>query len=44
MMLDVLTFNLNNPSRRRAETQLRYLVERPESVLMLTETARSVGV
>ncbi|MFJ8077185.1 endonuclease/exonuclease/phosphatase family protein [Streptomyces sp. NPDC096176] len=38
-----MTFNLNNPSRQRAERQLRYLVERSESVLVLTETARSAG-
>ncbi|MEU0272296.1 endonuclease/exonuclease/phosphatase family protein [Streptomyces sp. NPDC006307] len=43
MTLDVLTFNLNNPSRERAERQLRYLAGRPESVLVLTETARSAG-
>ncbi|MGW4033325.1 endonuclease/exonuclease/phosphatase family protein [Streptomyces sp. NPDC004838] len=40
---DVLTFNLNNPSRQRAERQLAYLVARPESVLVLTETADSAG-
>ncbi|MEW2633317.1 endonuclease/exonuclease/phosphatase family protein [Streptomyces sp. NPDC048389] len=38
-----MTFNLNNPSRERAERQLRYLAARPESVLVLTETARSAG-
>ncbi|WP_327434776.1 endonuclease/exonuclease/phosphatase family protein [Streptomyces sp. NBC_01236] len=41
--MDVLTFNLNNPSRERAERQLHYLTGRPESVLVLTETARSAG-
>ncbi|MET8609860.1 endonuclease/exonuclease/phosphatase family protein [Streptomyces misionensis] len=41
--LDVLTFNLNNPGRERAEQQLRYLVERPEQVFVLTETADSAG-
>lgn len=41
--LDVLTFNLNNPSRERAERQLDYLAARPESVLVLTETADSAG-
>ncbi|MFF5668763.1 endonuclease/exonuclease/phosphatase [Streptomyces hygroscopicus] len=41
--LDVLTFNLNNPSRERAERQLEYLAARPESVLVLTETADSIG-
>ncbi|WP_346265796.1 endonuclease/exonuclease/phosphatase family protein [Streptomyces chryseus] len=34
---------MNNPSRERAERQLRYLAQRPESVLVLTETARSAG-
>ncbi|MEU6486106.1 endonuclease/exonuclease/phosphatase family protein [Streptomyces sp. NPDC046887] len=43
MTLDVLTFNLNNPSRERAERQLAYLAQRPEPVLVLTETARSAG-
>ncbi|MEU7021897.1 endonuclease/exonuclease/phosphatase family protein [Streptomyces sp. NPDC046203] len=38
-----MTFNLNNPSRERAERQLRYLAQRPEAVLVLTETARSAG-
>jgi exodeoxyribonuclease-3 len=41
--LDVLTFNLNNPSRERAERQLAYLAARPELVLVLTETADSAG-
>ncbi|MGV2914516.1 endonuclease/exonuclease/phosphatase [Streptomyces alfalfae] len=41
--LDVLTFNLNNPSRERAERQLAYLAARPEPVLVLTETADSAG-
>ncbi|OMI33551.1 endonuclease/exonuclease/phosphatase [Streptomyces sparsogenes] len=41
--LDVLTFNLNNPGRERAERQLEYLATRPEPVLVLTETADSVG-
>lgn len=41
--LDVLTFNLNNPSRERAERQLDYLAARPEPVLVLTETADSAG-
>ncbi|WP_246561667.1 hypothetical protein [Streptomyces roseirectus] len=40
---DVLTFNLNNPSRERAERQLAYLAARPEQVLVLTETADSAG-
>ncbi|RPK58340.1 exonuclease III [Streptomyces sp. ADI96-15] len=41
--LDVLTFNLNNPGRERAERQLAYLAARPEQVLVLTETANSAG-
>jgi exodeoxyribonuclease-3 len=41
--VDVLTFNLNNPSRERAERQLAYLADRPEDVLVLTETADSAG-
>lgn len=41
--LDVLTFNLNNPGRERAERQLAYLAARPEPVLVLTETADSTG-
>ncbi|MFD8509746.1 endonuclease/exonuclease/phosphatase family protein [Streptomyces antimycoticus] len=41
--LDVLTFNLNNPSRERADRQLDYLAARPEPVLVLTETADSAG-
>ncbi|MEU1852964.1 endonuclease/exonuclease/phosphatase family protein [Streptomyces sp. NPDC019990] len=41
--LDVLTFNLNNPGRERAERQLAYLAARPEPVLVLTETADSGG-
>ncbi|MEU3862753.1 endonuclease/exonuclease/phosphatase [Streptomyces sp. NPDC028722] len=41
--LDVLTFNLNNPGRVRAERQLAYLAQRPEPVLVLTETADSAG-
>lgn len=41
--LGVLTFNLNNPSRERAERQLAYLATRPEHVLVLTETVASKG-
>ncbi|MEU0396509.1 hypothetical protein ABZ208_27700 [Streptomyces sp. NPDC006208] len=40
---DVLTFNLNNPSKERAERQLAYLADRPEPLLVLTETADSAG-
>jgi exodeoxyribonuclease-3 len=43
MTVDVLTFNLNNPSRERAERQLSYLASRPEQVLVLTETVASAG-
>ncbi|MFD8146121.1 endonuclease/exonuclease/phosphatase family protein [Streptomyces sp. NPDC059708] len=39
----VLTFNLNNPGRERAERQLTYLAARPEQILVLTETANSAG-
>jgi exodeoxyribonuclease-3 len=41
--MDVLTFNLNNPSRKRAERQLSWLAARPEHVMVLTETAPSEG-
>ncbi|MFG2627314.1 hypothetical protein [Streptomyces sp. NPDC048473] len=41
--LDLLTFNLTNPSRDRAERQLAYLAARPEPVIVLTETADSAG-
>ncbi|MEU9208575.1 endonuclease/exonuclease/phosphatase family protein [Streptomyces sp. NPDC048415] len=41
--MDVLTFNLNNPSRQRAERQLSWLAARPEHVMVLTETAPSDG-
>ncbi|GAA2134671.1 endonuclease/exonuclease/phosphatase [Streptomyces synnematoformans] len=41
--LDVLTFNLNNPSQERAERQLGYLAARPEQILVLTEAADSKG-
>lgn len=40
---DVLTFNLNNPGRERAEWQLAYLAARREQVLVLTETADGAG-
>ncbi|MGC0418431.1 endonuclease/exonuclease/phosphatase family protein [Embleya sp. AB8] len=39
----MLTFNLNNPSLVRARQQVAYLAARPEQVLVLTETADSVG-
>ncbi|MFI9155734.1 endonuclease/exonuclease/phosphatase family protein [Streptomyces sp. NPDC053367] len=41
--MDVLTFNLNNPSRQRAERQLAWLADRQQHVLVLTETAPSDG-
>lgn len=41
--LSVLTFNIGNPSRDRAERQLSWLARRPEQVLVLTETAASDG-
>lgn len=41
--LDMLTFNLNNPSQDRAQRQFEYLAARPEPVLVLTETADSRG-
>ncbi|MFI6694967.1 endonuclease/exonuclease/phosphatase family protein [Streptomyces sp. NPDC050433] len=41
--LGVLTFNLNNPSRERAGLQLPWLADRPERVLVLTETVASKG-
>ncbi|MEU5181128.1 endonuclease/exonuclease/phosphatase family protein [Streptomyces longwoodensis] len=41
--MQLLTFNLNNPSRERAERQLSWLASRPEDVLVLTETAPSEG-
>jgi exodeoxyribonuclease-3 len=41
--MDVLTFNLNNPSRERAQRQLYWLAARPEQILVLTETAPSDG-
>jgi len=41
--LDVLTFNLDNPGRERAERQPEYLAARPEPVLVLTGTADSAG-
>lgn len=41
--LQVLTFNLNNPSRERAERQLAWLSQRPEHLLVLTETLPSKG-
>jgi exodeoxyribonuclease-3 len=39
----VLSLNIGNPSLQRAERQLRWLAERDEHVLILTETAASDG-
>jgi exodeoxyribonuclease III len=41
--LSFLTFNIGNPSEQRARRQLAWLAERPEHVLVLTETKDSVG-
>jgi exodeoxyribonuclease III len=41
--LSVLTLNIGNPSRKRAERQLEWLQDRAEDVLVLTETAASRG-
>ena len=41
--LSFLTFNIGNPSEQRAQRQLVWLAERPEHVLILTETKDSVG-
>lgn len=41
--LSFLTFNIGNPSERRAERQLTWLATRPEHVLVLTETKASAG-
>jgi exodeoxyribonuclease III len=41
--LQILTLNIGNPSRERAERQLEWLQRREEDVLVLTETATSRG-
>src|ERR1700722_6180505 len=41
--LSFLTFNIGNPSEQRAQRQLTWLAERPEQVLVLTETKDSAG-
>jgi exodeoxyribonuclease-3 len=43
MMLGILTLNIANPSAARAERQLAWLSERPEHVLVLTETSPGAG-
>jgi exodeoxyribonuclease-3 len=41
--LAVLTLNVANPSRARAERQLEWLAERPEEVFVLTEVSGGTG-
>jgi exodeoxyribonuclease III len=41
--LSFLTFNIGNPSEQRAQRQLEWLADRPEDVLVLTETKASAG-
>ena len=41
--LSILTWNIGNPSADRAERQLEWLANRPEDVLVLTETKASTG-
>jgi exodeoxyribonuclease-3 len=41
--LEILTLNVCSPSRARAERQLEWLAERPEQVLVLTETSDGTG-
>ncbi|MEU5646390.1 endonuclease/exonuclease/phosphatase [Streptomyces milbemycinicus] len=41
--LDVLTLNVGNPNRERAEQQVNWLAGRPETVLILTDIAHSSG-
>jgi exodeoxyribonuclease-3 len=43
MRLGVLTLNVANPSAARAQRQLAWLSERPEQVLVLTETGSGAG-
>ena len=43
MRLGVLTLNVANPSAARAEHQLAWLLDRPEQVLVLTETSAGAG-
>lgn len=42
-MANVLTINIGAASKIRAEQQLRWLLERPEEVLILTETSGGAG-
>lgn len=41
--LKILAVNIGNPSRQRAELQLDWLAQRPEDVIVLTETCASQG-
>jgi exodeoxyribonuclease III len=41
--LSVMTLNIANPSRARAEKQLDWLASRPEQILVLTETSANEG-
>jgi exodeoxyribonuclease-3 len=41
--VSILTLNIGNPSRERAERQLEWVQDRAEDVLVLTETAASRG-
>src|SRR6266851_2201845 len=41
--LSLLTWNIGNPSSDRAQRQLEWLANRPEDVLVLTETKASAG-
>jgi exodeoxyribonuclease-3 len=43
MRLGILTLNIANPSTARAERQLPWLAQRPEQVLVLTETGPGPG-
>jgi exodeoxyribonuclease III len=42
-ILGILTLNIGSPSARRAERQLEWLAERPEDVLVLSETSATTG-
>jgi exodeoxyribonuclease III len=43
MPLSVITLNIGAPSLDRAQRQLRWLAQRPEDVLVLTETKATAG-
>lgn len=43
MRLGILTLNIANPSTARAERQLPWLAQRPEQVMVLTETGSGPG-